>query len=360
MLSPDGAYLAFTATVDGKTSVWVRPMNSNDARSLPDTSDAIFPFWSPDSRSIGYFAGNKLKTIEIDGGASQVVCDVTLGRGGAWGPGGVIVFSASPVSALWQVNASGGTPTPLTKLDASQHTSHRWPFFLPDGKHFLYLAMHHDPSKFSNNAVYYASLDGRENRLLIHAQTNAIYAAGFLLFGRGDQLMAQPFDPAKGALSGQAQAVSSGVLNDVTTWHMDASAMLDKAGITEQHVALCDASKHPFYNTSKFTLRDLKSRASQQQLLADFEDYLNGFSENVRDILDNFKFHNQLSTLSKSDSLGTLIGKFLDPEIDLSPAGIDNHSMGTVFEELVRKFNEENNEEAGEHWTPRDAVKLRT
>ncbi len=139
---------------------------------------------------------------------------------------------------------------------------------------------------------------------------------------------------------------------------LETKDMLDKAGITEQHVALCDASKHPFYNTSKFTLRDLKSRASQQQLLADFEDYLNGFSENVRDILDNFKFHNQLSTLSKSDSLGTLIGKFLDPEIDLSPAGIDNHSMGTVFEELVRKFNEENNEEAGEHWTPRDAVKL--
>jgi dipeptidyl aminopeptidase/acylaminoacyl peptidase len=199
-------------------------MSSNDARSLPDTSDAIFPFWSPDSRSIGYFAGNKLKTIEIDGGASQVVCDVTLGRGGAWGSGGVIVFSASPVSVLWQVNASGGVPAPLTKLDASQHTSHRWPFFLADGKHFLYFAMHHDPSKSVNNAVYYASLDGRENRLLIHAQTNAIYAAGFLLFGRGDQLMAQPFDPAKGALSGQAQAVSSGVLNDVTTWHMDASA----------------------------------------------------------------------------------------------------------------------------------------
>ena len=223
MLSPDGAFLVFTATVEGKTSVWVRPMNSNDARALPDTSDAIFPFWSPDSRSIGFFAGNKLKTIEIDGSASQAVCDVTLGRGGAWGSGGVIVFSGSPTSALLQVNA-GGAPAPLTKLDASQHTSHRWPFFLPDGKHFLYLAMHHDPSKSSNDAIYYASLDGRENRLLIHAQTNGIYAAGFLLFGRGEQLMAQPFDPDKGTLGGQAQAVSSGVLNDVTTWHMDASA----------------------------------------------------------------------------------------------------------------------------------------
>jgi type I restriction enzyme M protein len=141
---------------------------------------------------------------------------------------------------------------------------------------------------------------------------------------------------------------------------LETRKMLDDAGITEQTAALCSSSGQAFYNTSKFTLRDLKSRGNQQQLLADFEDYLNGFSPNVQDILENFKFRNQLSTLSKSDSLGTLIAKFLDPEIDLTPAGIDNHSMGTVFEELVRKFNEENNEEAGEHWTPRDAVRLMT
>lgn len=139
---------------------------------------------------------------------------------------------------------------------------------------------------------------------------------------------------------------------------LETMEMLDKAGITEQRAALCDAAGHAFYNTSKFTLRDLTSRGNQQQLLADFEDYLNGFSSNVQDILDNFKFRNQLPTLSKADAIGTLINKFLDPDIDLSPAGIDNHSMGTVFEELVRKFNEENNEEAGEHWTPRDAVRL--
>lgn len=139
---------------------------------------------------------------------------------------------------------------------------------------------------------------------------------------------------------------------------LETKAMLDKSGITEQRAALCDSAGQAFYNTSRFTLRDLKSRGSQQQLLADFEDYLNGYSPNVQDILENFKFRNQLSTLSKADALGTLINKFLDPEIDLSPAGIDNHAMGTVFEELVRKFNEENNEEAGEHWTPRDAVRL--
>jgi type I restriction enzyme M protein len=139
---------------------------------------------------------------------------------------------------------------------------------------------------------------------------------------------------------------------------LDAKQMLDAAQITEQRAALCDASGQAFYNTSKFTLRDLTSRGSHQQLLADFDDYLNGFSPNVQDILENFKFRNQLTTLSKADALGTLISKFLDPDIDLSPAGIDNHSMGTVFEELVRKFNEDNNEEAGEHWTPRDAVRL--
>ena len=139
---------------------------------------------------------------------------------------------------------------------------------------------------------------------------------------------------------------------------LDTKKMLDDAGITEQRAALANAAGQAFYNTSRFTLRDLKSRGSQQQLLADFEDYLNGYSPNVQDILENFKFRNQLSTLSKADALGTLVNKFLDPEIDLSPAGIDNHAMGTIFEELVRKFNEENNEEAGEHWTPRDAVRL--
>jgi type I restriction enzyme M protein len=151
---------------------------------------------------------------------------------------------------------------------------------------------------------------------------------------------------------------------------LDTKTMLDEAGITEQSVALAAAAGQAFYNTSKFSLRDLKSRGNQQQLKADFEDYLDGFSQNVQDILANFEFRNVLARLSKNDALGTLIEKFLDPDINLSPnpvlngdgsvklPAMDNHSMGTVFEELVRKFNEENNEEAGEHWTPRDAVRL--
>lgn len=141
---------------------------------------------------------------------------------------------------------------------------------------------------------------------------------------------------------------------------LEAKQKLDAAEIKEQDAALRAAAGQAFYNISPFTLRDLTSRGSEQQLRADFEAYLEGFSENVQDILENFKFRNHIPTLSRSDSLGTLISKFLDPQVDLSPAALDNHAMGTVFEELVRRFNEENNEEAGEHWTPRDAVRLMT
>ncbi len=151
---------------------------------------------------------------------------------------------------------------------------------------------------------------------------------------------------------------------------LEMKATLDKAGIVNQDQALRKAAGQAFYNTSRFTLRDLRARASQQQLKADFEAYLDGFSANVQDILEKFEFRNQIPRLSKADALGTLIEKLLSPDINLSPnpvlhgdgsvkhPGLDNHAMGTIFEELVRRFNEENNEEAGEHWTPRDAVRL--
>ncbi len=147
---------------------------------------------------------------------------------------------------------------------------------------------------------------------------------------------------------------------------------LDDAGIVSQAPALRNAARQAFYNTSPFTLRDLKSRSKQQQLKADFEAYLDGFSPNVQDILDRFEFRNQIPKMVKADILGSVIEKFLDPSVNLSPKpvlnsdgserspGLDNHAMGTIFEELIRRFNEENNEEAGEHFTPRDVVTLMT
>ena len=151
---------------------------------------------------------------------------------------------------------------------------------------------------------------------------------------------------------------------------LDMKASLDAAGVVEQDPALRQAGGQAFYNTSKFTLRDLRARASRQRLTADFEAWLDGFSPNVQDILESFEFRNQIPRLSRADALGTLIEKLTSPDVNLSPApvmntdgsvrhpGLDNHGMGSIFEELVRRFNEENNEEAGEHWTPRDAVAL--
>src|SRR4051794_36469747 len=139
---------------------------------------------------------------------------------------------------------------------------------------------------------------------------------------------------------------------------LEMKRFLDEQEIVDQDGPLREAAGQAVYNTSKFTLRDLRSRTSQQQLRLDFEAYLDGFSPNVQEILDAFEFRNQIPRLSRADAIGTLIEKFLDPSIDLTPAGPDNPAMGTWFEELVRHFNEENNEEAGEHWTPRDAVKL--
>ena len=160
------------------------------------------------------------------------------------------------------------------------------------------------------------------------------------------------------------------VLEDSKQAVLDMKTTLDDAGVIEQDATLRQIADQAFYNTSKFTLRDLRARANRQQLEADFRAWLDGFSPNVQDILENFEFRNQVSRLSRADALGTLIEKLTSPDINLSPApvhyadgtvrhpGLDNHGMGTIFEELIRRFNEENNEEAGEHWTPRDAVTL--
>ena len=160
------------------------------------------------------------------------------------------------------------------------------------------------------------------------------------------------------------------VLEETKPAVLERKEMLDRHGVVNQDAPLRQASGQAFYNTSKFLLSDLRSRASRQQLRADFEAYLDGFSSNVQEILRNFEFRNQIPRLSNGDALGALIEKLTSPAINLGPnpvkdddgnikmPGLDNHGMGTIFEELVRRFNEENNEEAGEHWTPRDAVRL--
>jgi serine/threonine protein kinase/Tol biopolymer transport system component len=228
VISPDASAIAFTATgADGKSAIWVRPVNSLEAQPLRDTQGAICPFWSFDSRSIAFFADGKLKSVEISGGSAQVIADAPFGRGGAWGADGNVVYSPSVQDRLYRVRVNGGNPAPATTLDATQHTSHRWPFFLPDGKHFLYSAINHDASKSANDTIYYASLDGSVNKPLLKSKSNAIFAAGYLLFARNELLLAQPFNPSNGTLSGEPQTLAKDVANDPTTWHMDVAASND-------------------------------------------------------------------------------------------------------------------------------------
>src|SRR5882724_6196611 len=227
VLSPDGNTLAFVAAREqGAVLLWVRPLNTLHSRALLGTEGATFPFWSADSRSLGFFAGGKLKTVVAEGGTPSDVCAAPAGRGGTWNAEGTIVFSPDFQNTLMQVPASGGTPKQLTVMDTSKHDSHRWPTFLPDGKHFLYLAVVHANGRDPNDAIYFASLDGKENRLVMRGFTNVAYAAGRLLYMRESALMAQPFDPRSGVLQGEAERLAEDVLVDGTVWRaqFDASS----------------------------------------------------------------------------------------------------------------------------------------
>ncbi|HLL74585.1 MAG TPA: protein kinase [Pyrinomonadaceae bacterium] len=217
-LSPDGSRLAFVAIGGaGLPSLWVRALDSVSARELPGTEGAAFPFWSPDGRSLGFFAGNKLKKIDAAGGPAQTVADASSeARGGSWGADGTILFAPTFTSPLYRVPAAGGAAEPATELDeARKLTSHRWPHFLPGGRHFLYFAR--SPQKEAEG-IYVGSLCSKEGKLLLNTNLLAAYAPaatggeGYVLFMRGRTLVAQPFDAGRLELSGDPVVVAEGVL----------------------------------------------------------------------------------------------------------------------------------------------------
>jgi eukaryotic-like serine/threonine-protein kinase len=224
MISPDGRYLVFSANGPNGTQLFLRALDSVSARALPGTESATFPFWSPDSRSIGFFTEDKLKRIEVGGGAPVSICNSTLGRGASWNQDGTIVAALSYNSGISRVPASGGTPLEITKVDSAAYSSHRWPWFLPDGKHFLYVAVNHNAPNSPETGVFLASIDGKENKLLLHTFTNAIYASGRLLYQHDNSLVARPFDLSSGTLSGEPATLSENVQNDIGLWRMNLSA----------------------------------------------------------------------------------------------------------------------------------------
>ena len=250
VLSPDGKWLAFCATgSDGKQQLWVRPLNAATAQPLEGTVGATYPFWSPDSRSLGFFANGKLNRIDASGGPVLTLGDAAQGRGGDWGPDDTILFAPSPNNGLLRVPASGGTPQPVTQLNASrQELSHRWPQFLPDGNHFLFYAR--APS-LGNSATYAASLAGGEPKLIVHGDSNALFAPpGYLLFIQQGALMAQRFDPSSLRLIGEAMPVAGNVEANATIWRESLTVSEDGLLAYEVGGATTGATRILWYDRS--------------------------------------------------------------------------------------------------------------
>ncbi len=218
-ISPDGRSVAFVAVDDERGArLWLRDVDALAARPVPGTENATYPFWAPDSRSVAFFADQKLKRVDLSTGQVFAICAALGGRGGAWNRRSEIVFSPDFQEDLWIVSASGGAPHATTKRDSSRHTTHRWPQFLPDGRHFLFLAGNHRNVSGPENAVWVGSTDGREQRQLLPTATEAQYADGYLLFVRDSVLMARPFDPRSLRFTGEAIPTADRVQFDPTTW----------------------------------------------------------------------------------------------------------------------------------------------
>jgi eukaryotic-like serine/threonine-protein kinase len=207
-LSPDGEYLVFSALMPGwRSQLWLRRIDSLTAKPLPGTDGAENPFWSPDSKWIGFVAGSKLRKISVDGGSPLVICDSAQNRGGSWNSNGKILFVPGPGYPIFSVPDSGGTPVAVTEFDQSAgEVSHRWPEFLPDGKHFLFF------SRGKENVIYAASIGSKDRKIILKNDTNVVYVPlGYLLFVKNGVLMAQPFDADRLELKGTAIAVAEGV-----------------------------------------------------------------------------------------------------------------------------------------------------
>ena len=203
MISPDGRTLAFAGTNKGKRQLFIRRMDSLQTTAIAGTDGAAAPFWSPDSRYIGFGADGKLKKVEAGGGPVQVLCDSPRASAGAWSRDGVIVFGPAASQPLHQVSAAGGTPLPVLKLDESRkERAQLFPHFLPDGRHYLFTSLSYDAGK---SGIYLGALGSSDTRLLVNGESIAIFVPPrSLLFGRGQVLMSQPFDPASLQLSGEA------------------------------------------------------------------------------------------------------------------------------------------------------------
>jgi len=213
-LSPDGRSIAFSAVKDGRSQIWIRALDSLESRALPGTENGGYPFWSPDSQWLAFFAAGKLQKIAASGGAPQVLAEAPNGRGGDWNREGVIVFAPDAFGTLFRVSAGGGDARAITKLGATQST-HRWPAFLPDGRHFLFYGstgqLHGLTPK---DGLYVGALDSTQSTFLFAADSNAVFSEGYLVLVHANTLQAIPFDPSALRVNGEPIALASPVQRD--------------------------------------------------------------------------------------------------------------------------------------------------
>jgi len=220
VLSPDGTMVAFAARAPKERNlIWVRRLDGDTADKIAGTEGAYAPFWSGDSKSIAFFADGKLRKVSASGGPVTILADAPNARGGTWNRDNVIVYAPDYRDALWKMNAGGGEAQRCTTLDPSKHTTHRWPSFLPDGKHFLFYATNHAGGRHEDNGIYLGSTEGGATPLILSTESAGLYSSGYLLYHQQNALMARKFDPARATLSGEPIPVADNVQNDAGTFH---------------------------------------------------------------------------------------------------------------------------------------------
>jgi eukaryotic-like serine/threonine-protein kinase len=220
-VSPDGKKVAFVVVgEDQKSVLFLHDLGSGVLRKLPGTENAAYPFWSPDSRWIGFFTGDKLEKIDSVGGPAVVLCDARDGRGGSWNRDGVILFQPRFSDPLYRIAAGGGKPEPVTKLDEKQfHIAHRWPLFLPDGRHFLfYVVATTNPGASEHSGIYLGSLGSPEIRQVARIDSRMLFSQGQLLYREDTTLMARPFDPVEAKFTGDSLPLAADVVGGAYSW----------------------------------------------------------------------------------------------------------------------------------------------
>jgi len=284
-VSPDGNRLAFVAVgAEGKTTLWVRSLSKSSAQSFSGTEGAMYPFWSPDNQRVGFFAEAKLKTLNIEDGAVGVLCDAPVGRGGTWNRDGTIVFAPSIIGPLYRVSESGGVPAAVTRIpQEGSGQGHRWPFFLPDGKHFLYFVDWSAPGDRQSNGIYAGSTDASEPKLVSSELAgNVALASGRLLYVRDRSLVAQSFDPERLAFTGPGVSVVGEEMTDLGGFSQSGFSV-SQNGVLVFQSAADSSSRLTWFDSSGKELGEVPGLGYWEPRVSADGRFLVGSSDDARD-----------------------------------------------------------------------------